>query len=133
MSTFRDEVPVESAIVAEADYRAAEADACEVPIPRDPIAIRHVAGHPDVSCARARRNVSHRPAYAKTKFSCLRRSCAHSGRASHHRCSQHPIPCAAHNPSIPAGRSNFRDHARSGFSFRWRFGSCCLCGVPVMY
>jgi hypothetical protein len=80
-----------------------------------------------------RANVRHRSAHAKTKLGCLCRCCAHSGHASHHCCSQHPIPYAAHNPSVSAGRFKIRSRVGPGFSSALRFGSCCLRGVPVMY
>jgi hypothetical protein len=38
----------------------------------------------------------------KSKLGCLRRQ-TQTGRASHHRRTQHPIPHATHNPSIPSG------------------------------
>ena len=59
-----------------------------------------------------RRNVSHRSANRKTKFSRLRCSRTQGRCARHHCRTQHPIPHAAHKPFLPAGASS---RSRSGF------------------
>jgi len=94
-------MPVESAVIA--NHRADGANAAEVPEARNPVAVVHVAGRPEISGAGAGRNVSHRSAHADSKFGCLRLGCSQGRYASHHCRTQHPIPHAAHNPFLPAG------------------------------
>jgi len=53
----------------------------------------------------------------KSKLRCLRRR-TQTGRSSHHRCAQHPIPHATHNPSVPAG-SWFQSGTASFRSEAW--------------
>jgi len=91
---------VEAAIVA--DLRAEEASAAKVPEPRNPVAVGHVAGRPNVSRSWAGRNISHRSAHINPKLGCLRRCRSNGRNASYHRCTQHPIAHAAHNPSPSA-------------------------------
>lgn len=112
-------MPFESAI--EPDHRAAEAAAANVPEPRNPVAIGHVAGCPDVSRSWAGRNVSHRSAHINPKLGCLRRCRSNGRNASHHRRTQHPLAHAAHNPS-PSARLR-KSRVRPGF---FPLGACLL-------
>jgi len=66
--------PLKAATVpvsVEANEAIPAADANEVPPARKPIAVGHVASHPDVSGARARRNIGHRSARVNPKLGCL--------------------------------------------------------------
>lgn len=141
-SASRSIVTVVAMIPSEADHRAAHAnaDADEIPISRNPIAVCHVTGRPDISGAGARRNISDRTACVDSELGCLRRCRCHRRRARHHCCTQHPLLHAAHNPYLPAGsvsvisaqRAVIRKTACPGFQSALRLGSCCLCGLPVM-
>src|ERR1035438_2828119 len=73
----------------------------EVPPSGNPIPVRLIAGHPNVSRTRAGRNVGHRSARIKPEFGRLgcRRSQAH--RASHYHCSKHQALHDLHKSSIP--------------------------------
>lgn len=126
-------MPVEAAVVEPAivaDHRSGVAAAAKVPEPRNPVAISHVAGRPYVSRSWAGRNVSHRSAHINPKLGCLRRCCSHGRQASHHRCTQHPIAHAAHNPYLlPAHQTREPGPA----SFRSGLVSCCPIGEPLMY
>jgi hypothetical protein len=62
------------------------AEAAEIPDSRNPIAICHVTGCPDISGARARRNIGYRSAHSISEFGCLRRCCSETGRSSHYCC-----------------------------------------------
>lgn len=121
-------MPVESVI--EPDYRADKAAAAEVPDPRNPVAIGHVAGRPDVSRSWAGRNVSYRSAHINPKLGCLRRCRSNGRNASHHRRTQHPIAHAAHNPYLLPGCEMCEPGPAS---FRLELASYCPFGVPVMY
>jgi len=105
MSAIPVEAPVKSTVVSmlEANHRT---NPPEIPISRNPVAVSHVARSPHISGARARWNVSDRSAHMKSEFGRLRRRRTHARRASHHRCSQHPIPNATHNPFIPPAHSS---------------------------
>jgi hypothetical protein len=118
----------EAAIVAGQGNRTALA--AKMPVPRNPVAVSHVAGCPEVSRSWAGRNVSHRSAHINPKFGCLR-PCRTNGRnASHHRCTQHPIAHAAHNPYLLPGYEMCEPGPASS---RLGLVSCCPSGVPVMY
>jgi len=125
------EVPVaatvEATVIADCVSTASENRA--IPESRHPVAIGHVAGGPDISGARARRNIGYRSAYSKSKFGCLCRRRSESGHSSHHCCTQDPIPHVAHNPFIPP--VCFRCPARIRSSER--LVSYCLSSDPVMY
>jgi len=90
---------VESAVIADCVSAAPENRA--IPESRHPIAVGHVAGGPDIAGAGARRDISYRSAYSKSKFGCLCRRRSESGHSSHHCCTQDPIPHVAHNPFLP--------------------------------
>jgi hypothetical protein len=75
----------------------------KVPPAGNPISIGLVAGDPDIPRSRAGRNIGHRSARINPKFGRLGRRRSQAQSASYHRCTQHPIPHAAHKPSVPAG------------------------------
>ena len=101
MSTVKStiEVPIKPTVITH--HRPTEPNNGAIPESRNPVAVRHISGRPDISGARAGWNVCHRSAHTKSKFSGLRRL-TQTGHAGQHRCTQHPIPHATHNPSVPA-------------------------------
>jgi hypothetical protein len=90
MSTIPINVPVEVPSVIEVaphlkPVAITAAETSIVPPARNPISISLVAGHPNISRSRARRNVSYRSARVNPRFSCLSRRCSQAQRASRNR------------------------------------------------
>ena len=103
--------------------------ATEVPVSWNPISICPVSGDPCISRSGAGRNVSDRSAHIHSEFGRLSRRRSQARYASQHCCTKHPVPYAAHNPSIPAG-PRFTDSGPA--SVRLGLVSCRLPRVPFM-
>jgi hypothetical protein len=96
------EVPVPVKI---APHKPVPIVAPESPTPWNPITARHVAGRPEVSRPRTRRNVGNWSAHVNSNFGCLGLHASKTRCTCQYRCCQHPVLHAAHNPSVPAGPS----------------------------